>query len=114
MSTSGGKALCTCQKCSTNSFVKDGVTYQGLYVHPQTWTKHLTESSKQGEQLARSIVQLSFQEFPHLFNVNSGPLKSSIKLDTKPKPPHFPDPDNIEYQPPSITYCVYISSCFSL
>jgi hypothetical protein len=104
----GKRELCTCLKCSQNIFVEDGITCQGVYVHPRTRQKHRLEAGNDDQSLARSLIQLALEEFPSLA------AKQPTNNQLEQPPPHSETSNSSksedpEYKPISINYRMYHS-----
>ncbi|KNZ54564.1 hypothetical protein VP01_2912g2 [Puccinia sorghi] len=103
--------ICYCRLISGHGTAKqqNKITYHGLYVHPRTWSKHLSEASQNScADLAKSFINLALQEFLDMLKANPQPSPTRVVMTKKTKhnPKPAPHPDDVEYKPIGITYCV--------
>ncbi|KNZ44363.1 hypothetical protein VP01_9237g1, partial [Puccinia sorghi] len=98
------KELCGCPKCSTHSFVEDGITRHGIYVHPRTRQKHWQEAARNaGKSLPKALVNMTIEDSPSLLNTRKqAHLRSDTTISSCSSDDH-------EYKPISITHRMYSS-----
>jgi hypothetical protein len=103
MAQPDGKVLCTCLNCRKNSFIMEGITYHGLYIHPRNRRKHLVDASKNANKdFAKSLIQLSLKDFPDLVEAKQPLTKSPSKQNAEAHHSESNNSSDEEYKPLSI------------